>query len=108
MLMAKYLFHANYVGDGVKGLIKDGGTGRRAAVEKLATSVGGTLESFYYAFGDTDLYIIVDCPDHASALAVSLIVNATGSATCKVTVLLTPEEMDAATKKTPHYTAPGQ
>ena len=106
--MAKYLFHANYVGDGVKGLIKDGGTGRRAAVEKLAASVGGRVESFYYAFGDTDLYIIADCPDHAAAVAIALIVNATGSATCKTTVLLTPEEMDAAAKMTPSYTAPGQ
>jgi uncharacterized protein with GYD domain len=108
MIMAKYLIHANYVGDGVAGLLKDGGTARRTAVEKLGASVGGTVEAFYYAFGDTDLYIIFDCPDHASMAALSMIVNATGAATCRTTVLLTPEELDAAAKKTPSYTPPGQ
>ena len=106
--MAKYLVQANYVGEGIKGLLKDGGTGRRAAVEKLFGSVGGKVEAFYYAFGDTDLFIIADVPDNVTAAALSLTVNAAGAATAKVIVLLTPEEIDAATKKTPNYRPPGQ
>ena len=106
--MPKYLIQANYVGDGIKGLLKDGGTGRRATVEKLISSVGGKMEAFYYAFGDTDLFVIADAPDNVTAAALSLIVNAAGSATAKVTVLLTPEEIDAAAKKTASYRPPGQ
>jgi len=105
--MPKYLVQANYVGEGVKGLLKEGGSGRRAAVEKLFGSVGGKIESFYYAFGDTDLFVIADLPDNATAAALSLVVSAAGAATTRVTVLLTPEEIDAATKKTPSYRPPG-
>ena len=106
--MPKYLIQANYVGEGLKGLLKEGGSGRRAAVEKLFGSVGGRIETFYYAFGDTDLFIIADVPDNVSAAALSLTVNAAGAATAKVTVLLTAEEIDAAAKKTPTYRPPGQ
>jgi len=106
--MPKYLVQANYVGEGLKGLIKEGGSSRRAAVEKLFGSVGGKVEAFYYAFGDTDLFVIADAPDNVTAAALSLIVNAAGTATAKVTVLLTAEEIDAATKKTATYRPPGQ
>jgi len=106
--MPKYLIQANYVGDGLKGLLKEGGSSRRAAVEKLFGSVGGRAESFYYAFGDTDLFIVGDVPDNVSVAALSLIVSATGTATAKVTVLLTAEEIDAAAKKTLTYRPPGK
>jgi len=105
--MPKYLVQANYVGDGLKGLLKEGGSSRRAAIEKLFGSVGGKVEAFYYAFGDTDVFIIADVPDNVSAAALSLTVSAAGAAASKVTVLLTAEEIDAATKKTPSYRAPG-
>jgi uncharacterized protein with GYD domain len=106
--MPKYLVQAKYVGEGVKGLLKEGGSSRRAAVEKAYASVGGRIEAFYYAFGDTDVFIIGDLPDNISAAALSLTVNAAGAASAKVTVLLTAEEIDAATKKTPNYRPPGQ
>src|SRR5947209_7914604 len=106
--MPKYLIAANYVGEGVKGLIKDGGTGRRAAVDKSIKSMGGTLEAMYYAFGDTDVFVITDLPDNASAAALALTVAASGAVTLKTIVLMTPEEVDAATKKTPSYRPPGQ
>jgi uncharacterized protein with GYD domain len=106
--MPKYLIQANYVGEGLKGLLKEGGSSRRAAVEKLFESVGGKVEAFFYAFGDTDLFIIADLPDNVSAAALSLTVNAAGAATSKVTVLLTVEEIDKAAKKTVRYRAPGQ
>lgn len=105
--MAKYLIAANYVGDGINGLIKDGGTGRRDAVRKLAESLGGKLEAMYYAFGDSDVYVIVDLPDNASAMATSLITNASGIVTVRTTVLMTPEEMDDAADMTPAYRPPG-
>ena len=106
--MPKYLVQANYVGEGLKGLLKEGGSSRRAAVEKLFASLGGKVEAFYYAFGDTDLFVIADAPDNVTAAALSLTVNASGAATSKVTVLLTPEEIDAASKKSPSYRPPGQ
>jgi uncharacterized protein with GYD domain len=105
--MPKYLVQANYVGEGIKGLLKEGGTGRRTAIEKLAKSVGGTVEAMYYAFGDTDVYLILDLPDNAAAAALALTVNAAGGASCKTTVLMTPEDVDAAAKKSPSYRAPG-
>ena len=106
--MPKYLMQVNYVGEGVKGLLKDGGSKRRAITEKLFKSLGGSIEAYYYAFGDTDLYIIADLPNHAAATAGVLNVTATGTVTCKTTVLLTPEEIDDAVKMKPTYSAPGK
>ena len=106
--MSKYLIQANYMGDGFKGLIREGGSSRRAAVEKLFESVGGKVEAFYYAFGETDLFVIAEIPDTVSAASLSLTVNASGAATAKITVLLTSEEVDAAVKKSPSYRPPGQ
>ena len=106
--MPKYLAHASYTVEGLKGLLKDGGTKRREVVEQLAKSLGGKLEAFYYAFGDDDLFVIFDLPDNVSATTASLIVNASGAAKARVIVLLTPEEVDQATKKTVEYSPPGQ
>jgi len=106
--MPKYLVQANYVGEGIKGLLKDGGSKRRAVVDQMFKSMDGTIEAFYYAFGDTDLYVIGDFPDEAAAVAASLTVNSSETVTCKVTVLLTPEELDAAVKKSPLYQPPGR
>jgi len=106
--MPKYLLQANYTGEGVKGLRKEGGTSRRAAAEALVKSLGGSMESFYYAFGDTDVFTVVDMPDQASMSALCLAIGASGAVSGKTTVLITPEEVDAATKKTLTYRAPGQ
>jgi len=83
-------------------------TPRREAAEQAAKSVGGKIESFYFAFGDADAFVIADVPDHASASAVSLAVGASGGARCKTTVLITPEEVDHASKKPLTYTGPGR
>ena len=106
--MPKYLVSANYAGEGIKGLLKEGGSSRKAAVEKLAGSLGGSVESMYYAFGETDLYVIADMPDDASMTALALTVGASGAVTLKTTVLMTPEEVDKAVKKTPNYSPPGK
>ena len=106
--MPKYLIQANYVGEGAKGLLKEGGTGRRTAVEKAVKSLGGTVEALYYAFGEADAYVIMEFPDNASMAAFALTVNASGAVSVKTTVLMTPEEVDEATKKTPSYRPPGE
>jgi uncharacterized protein with GYD domain len=106
--MAKYLLQGNYVGKGVTGLLKEGGTSRKEAATRVIESVGGTLDSLYYAFGDVDVVGVADFPDAASAAAASLVVNASGAVTIKLTPLITVEEMDAATKKDPSYRPPGQ
>ncbi len=105
--MGKYLFQANYIGDGIKGLMQDGGTKRREAAEAAMGSVGGSIDSFYYAFGDFDLVGIADFPDDASALAISLMINASGAIKLTTTPLLTAEDLDAAAAKTPAYNPPG-
>ena len=105
--MAKYLFIGNYTSEGAKGLAKEGGTARRAAAAEAAESLGGKLEAFYFGFGGDDVYAIIEHPDHSTAAALSLAVNQSGMATGRTVVLMTPEEMDAAVKKTPTYRPPG-
>jgi uncharacterized protein with GYD domain len=105
--MPKFLFEASYTVDGVKGVQSAGGTSRRDAIAQVAESVGGHLESFHFAFGDRDAYVIVDLPDHESAAAVALTVNAAGGATVRTVVLLTPDEVDAAAKRSVDYSPPG-
>jgi uncharacterized protein with GYD domain len=106
--MTKYLLQASYTTEGVKGLLKDGGSKRREVVEQLTKALGGRVEAFYFAFGDDDVYIISDVPDNATMTAVSLTVNASGAVKVKTTVLLTAEEVDQATKMTVNYRPPGQ
>ena len=110
--MAKYLFQGSYtIGsytvEGLRGVLREGGTKRREAVAQLVQALGGTLETFYYAYGD-DFFIIVDVPDSVTATAASLAVNATGAVQFKTIVLITPEEVDAAVQKTVTYRPPGQ
>jgi uncharacterized protein with GYD domain len=89
-------------------VIRDGGTKRRAAAQQLLQSLGGTLEAYYFAFGKNDFVVIVDLPDNVSVAAASMQVAATGALSFKTTVLLTPEELDAAARKTVSYTPPGR
>lgn len=105
--MAKYLLEASYTSEGAKGLLKDGGSKRRQAAEQAIKSAGGKLEAFYFAFGQSDAYVIVDAPDNATMAAASVAINSSGAVHTKTVVLLTPEEMDQATKKSVTYTAPG-
>jgi uncharacterized protein with GYD domain len=94
--------------EGLRGLLREGGTKRREAVEQLVKTMGSTLESFYYAYGGDDFFIIADVPDSVTTTAVSLAVNATGAVSFKTIVLITPEEVDAAVKKSVSYRPPGQ
>jgi uncharacterized protein with GYD domain len=105
--MPKYLIAASYTHQGLQGIMREGGTGRRAALEKAIQGVGGQLEAFYFAFGDNDIYLICDAPDNASVASVALAAGAAGGATTKTIVLLTPEEVDQATRKSVDYRPPG-
>jgi len=105
--MPKYLFQASYTQRGVEGIRSQGGTSRREAVAAAAQGLGGSLESFYFAFGDADSYTVADLPDNEAATAIALAVNASGAITVRTTVLLTPEEVDAAVKRSVDFRPPG-
>lgn len=105
--MAKYLLEANYTLDGIKGLKAQGGSARVAAITELTEGLGGKIESIYFAFGGSDVYVIVDFPDNVSAAAAALTTCAGGGARVQTTVLLTPAEMDAAASKQTTYRPPG-
>ena len=106
--MPKYLLKVSYTAEGVKGLMKVGGSARREAADAAVKSVGGRLESMYYAFGEDDVYAIVEGPDNASMAAAAMAISATGLVKAHTVVLLTPEEIDQASKKTVSYTPPGR
>lgn len=106
--MPKYLFEASYTLEGVKGLQSAGGSSRAEAVAQVAESAGGKLESFHFAFGDADAFVVCELPDNQAAAAVALTVNAAGGATVRTVALLTPEEVDAAAKVSVDYRPPGK
>ena len=106
--MPKYLWEVRYTVDGMKGVLKEGGSGRREMVEKLAANMGGTLESMHFAFGDVDAYIIADMPGDLDVAAVAMTVGAAGAASVRTVKLMTPEEVDEAKQKTVEYRGPGE
>lgn len=105
--MPKFMIKASYTTEGARGLLKEGGTARRATVQKLVESMGGKVEAFYFAYGDADAYVITDLPDVATAAALSLTVSASGAVRLSTIPLITAEEIDAASKKSVAYRAPG-
>lgn len=104
--MPRFLFEASYTVEGLKGLRRQGGSGRREAVARAAQSVGGRLEHFYFAFGDHDALAVADLPNNESAAALALAVSEAGGASVRTVVLLTPEEVDAAAKHSVEYRSP--
>ena len=105
--MARYLYIVNYSPEGAKGVVQEGGTARRAAAEALINSVGATLESFDFAFGSNDAYVIIDSPSPEAVAAASLTLAASGAVSGQTIPLLTPEQLDDATKLSPAYRPPG-
>ncbi len=106
--MAKYLLEVSYTVEGARGVAKEGGSARRAVVEQMTEKLGGKVEVFYYAFGKADVYTIIDAPGgNVDIAAASMAVGASGAASVKTTVLLTPEEIDEAAKKSIAYRPPG-
>ncbi len=105
--MARYLYKADYTITGAKGLLADGGKSRVDVVARAAESVGGRLESFDFAFGNHDAFVIVDLPDHAAAAKVALSVKAAGGASVETVVLISPEEIGSGRFGDVDYKAPG-
>ena len=106
--MAKFLFSGAYTPSGMKGLVAEGGAERVEAAKKSLESLGGQLESFYFAMGEKDFYIIVDLPDHITATSVTMAGVMSETFSIKSVVLLTPQQMDEAVKKHPDFRAPGE
>ena len=106
--MPKYLIKANYTTEGIRGVAAKGGTVRSEVVAKLIGDAGGTMECFYYAWGDADAYIIGDLPSDEAMLGIALSVNKSGATTITTTPLMTPEQVDAAASSAPGYTPPGK
>jgi uncharacterized protein with GYD domain len=105
--MPKFLFQASYTTEGVAAIRSKGGTTRRDAIEAMASGLGGSIESFYFAFGDHDVVTVVDLPDNEAAAAVALTVNASSAVSVRTTVLLSAEEVDAAAQRSVDYRPPG-
>jgi uncharacterized protein with GYD domain len=105
--MPKFMFETSYTLQGIKGVQSAGGTSRREVIAQLAEELGGRLETFYFAFGEHDAYVIADFPDAETATAVALAVNAAGGATVRTVALITPEEVDAAAQRAVNYRPPG-
>src|ERR1700753_2977288 len=97
--MAKFLIHATYTPEGTTGLLEEGGSGRRAAVDQVVTDLGGTVEAMYFAFGEDDIVLIIDVPDAVSMAAIGLAVKASGALRTRATSLLTVDEIDEATRR---------
>jgi uncharacterized protein with GYD domain len=106
--MPKYMFQASYTPEGIAGLIKDTASGRRQAVKAAAKSVGGKVESVYFALGSDDVVVIMDLPDNIAAARLATAVAASGMVSGYTTPLLTCEEMDKALAKGGKYKAPGE
>jgi len=106
--MPKYLCQGSYTEQGLKGLLKEGGSKRQAMVEQLVKEMGGKLEAFYFAFGSDDFHIILDLPSNVDMTAVALVANASGAVKSRITVLLLPEEVDQATKREVNFRPPMQ
>ncbi len=105
--MPKFLVQASYTREGVEGVRAAGGSSRREAVAQTATSLGGTLDAFYFALGDHDADLVLDMPDVEAAVAAAMTVNGAGGAVVKTTVLLTPEQVDEAARRSVEYLPPG-
>jgi uncharacterized protein with GYD domain len=105
--MPKYLFKASLSPEGVAGVRAEGGTARRTVVKKAIESLGGSLESFYFVFGDDDVVVICDMPDNQTAAAFAMETSASGRVAVSTSVLLTPEEIDGAREKKSGWRAPG-
>jgi uncharacterized protein with GYD domain len=103
----KFMVKARYTAEGAKGVQSGGGTSRRDAIVNMAEGLGGSLESFYFAFGETDAFVVLDLPDNRSAAAAAIAVGASGAAASEVVVLLTPEDVDAAAGLSVDYRPPG-
>ena len=97
--MAKYLAIASYTADGLRELAAHGASARIEASKKLVADAGGSIESFYYAFGSDDVFIVCDMPDNVAAAAAAIAAGASGVVVTRMVPLLTAEEIDQAVSR---------
>ncbi|MEV5438041.1 GYD domain-containing protein [Streptomyces sp. NPDC052682] len=105
--MAMYLYKVKLTVDGLKGLLQEGGTARREVVERTVQSLGGRLESLYWALGEEDVYVVAELPDNVSAAAFGLVASASGGVRTSTVALLTAGEVDEAVRREVDYRPPG-
>jgi uncharacterized protein with GYD domain len=106
--MPRYLLEATYTLEGVRGIVSGGGTARRSAVTETVESLGGKVISFDFALGDRDVFLLCELPDNEAATALSLAVNGSGRTQVRTIPLVSPEEVDAAARRSVPYRAPGK
>ncbi|CAN5815697.1 hypothetical protein BH18ACT17_BH18ACT17_09140 [soil metagenome] len=105
--MARFMFKVSYSKEGMQGVLKEGAASRRTFIEKMAADMGGSITSFDFAFGETDVYVISEMPDEITAAAVATAVGASGAGSIETVVLLSAEDIDRAIAKNAPYRAPG-
>lgn len=105
--MPKYLWKVRYTVEGLGGVMKEGGSERVAAATKLVESLGGSVESFYFAFGKEDAFVIADLPSDVACAAAAMTVGAAGGASIQTVTLLSAAEVDEATRTKGTYRKPG-
>ena len=105
--MPKYLTNLSYSQSGLAGLRKEGAVARRSFIEQLVAGMGGKVEAFYFAFGESDVVVVTDMPNNVDAAAFALAVAASGVGDITTTPLLAPEEVDAAMSREVGYRPPG-
>ena len=105
--MPKYMIVATYSADGIKGVLREGGSARQTLIADIAKNLGGSLDAFYFAFGEDDVYSIVDLPDNVTAAAMAMNISAAGLVRCEVKVLLSPEEIDKSARTRMWFRPPG-
>lgn len=105
--MPKYMWKVSYTEAGIQGVMRQGAADRAAQIAKITAANGGTLEGFYFAFGDTDAYVIAELPGDTTAAAISLAVGSSGTAGIQTVKLLTPGEVDEAIAIQTGYVPPG-
>ena len=104
--MPKIMAKVSYTAEGMAALHRDGAVARQKMIGEMISSMGGTLEGVYWAFGDTDAYVIGDVPDLETAAAGALAAAASGQSSLETVILLTAEQVDAALDKAKGLTPP--
>ena len=108
--MALYLMRFSYTPETWAKLIQNP-EDRRDAARSYAEQVGGSLQGFWYGFGEHDGYAIFEVPDNVSMAGAAIAIAAGGAvATAETTVLMTVEDtLEAVAKaKNVQYRRPGE
>lgn len=86
---------------------------RESAVRTLVESMGGSLEAYYWMFGEYDGFVIIEVPDSITAAGTAVGVASTGALDqVRTHELISAEEagavLDKAAQALGHYAPPGE